>query len=156
MPIGIVFREGDALAFDRMADNCAWPVVRERQPREGSTKRRYIVAVDIDSGKVESPPLVEQRFKILNFPRRPCRLDLVVINNGGKVGKPVLTSAHRRFPNRTFVNLTVTHHNDDTAVALLHSRGKRHTNAKRQAVAKCAGRSLDSRNFAALRMPPEN
>ena len=72
MPIGIVFREGDALAFDRMADNCAWPVVRERQPREGSTKRRYIVAVDIDSGKVESPPFVQKGLKILNVPRWAC------------------------------------------------------------------------------------
>src|SRR5437016_509722 len=64
----------------------------------------------------------------------------------------MLAGTERRFPHRTFVDLTVAHDDEHAAVALLHSRRKRHADTNGKTVPQRAGRSFDARNLAALRM----
>src|SRR3954452_12815523 len=98
MPVGIVFGKGDALAFDGVADDGGWAVRSERQASEHIAQRIDVVPIDIDGGEIERLPLVEQGLEILDFAGRAGRLDLIVVNYGGEIGKLVLAGAERRLP----------------------------------------------------------
>src|SRR5882724_9992584 len=68
----------------------------------------------------------------------------------------MLAGAERRLPNRTFVDLAITHDDEHAACTLLHPRRERHADADRQPMAERAGRGFDARHLSALRVPTEN
>ena len=87
------------------------------------------MAIDVRGGKIERTPLVEQWLKILNVASWACRLDFVVVDDRSEIRQLVLAGAQGGLPHRAFVNLTVTHDDDDAAIALLDARRKRHADA---------------------------
>src|SRR5689334_23265684 len=131
-----------------MANNGGWAVVRHRQSPENVTKCFDIVAVHLYGCKIERPPFVRKGLKILNVSRWASRLDFIVVDHGSQVGKAVFACAHRRFPHRSLINLTVAKYDNYAAVAFLHAHGERSANSNGQSVAESAGRRLDAWHFA--------
>src|SRR5215831_14624556 len=112
--------------------------------------------INLDGSEVERIPLVHQRLHILDLARGPRRLHLVVIHDHRKIGQLMLTGAHRRFPDRALINLSVAGADEYTAVALLHSSGERHSDTDRQTVTERACRGLDAWNLTCFWVTPEN
>jgi hypothetical protein len=86
----------------------------------------------------------------------PVCTNLIVVGDGGEIGKLVLVGAERCLPHRAFVDLAVSHHHDDAAVEFLDAGGERHADTHRQAVAESAGGGFDARNLRGFRMAAED
>ena len=72
-------------------------------------------------------------------------LKIVVVDERDDVGEPERGRHQHGLPGRSFLHLAVAQHRVDDAIGLSTALGERHADDHRQAVAKRAGRSLDSR-----------
>src|ERR1700733_1825335 len=61
MPLGLVFRERNALALDCVGDEASRLPRLKRQRGQAHVKRRMIVTVDLFAGKSEGTPFLGQR-----------------------------------------------------------------------------------------------
>src|SRR4029077_5992538 len=84
------------------------------------------------------------------------RLDFIVVDDGGELGKLVLAGAQGRLPYRSLINLAVTHDHEDARVAALDAGGERHAETIGKPVAERTRRSLNARNLVCFRMTPED
>src|SRR4029077_10239423 len=66
-------------------------------------------------------------------------------NKRDDVGEPERGRHQHGLPGRPFLHLAVTQHRVDDSIGLSTTLSECHADDHRQAVAKCAGRSLDSR-----------
>ena len=115
-----------------------------------------VMAVQLFHHKAEAAPLVRKRFQRQHIVSRPVALQFVVVDQRHEIIQPVLGGAHRRLPDRTFVDFAVAEQHEGAIGTSAHPRGQRKPDADRQAMAERAGRGLDARHHAVFRMAAEN
>src|SRR5438876_12435924 len=114
------------------------------------------MAIDLPRSEPKGAPFVGERLQVLDFPRRSCGLDLVVIDDGREMRQPMLARTNRPFPDRAFVDLAVAHDDEHTAVTFLVADSKSHPQYHRKPEAQSAGRGLKHGYVAGFRLIAEN
>src|SRR3989344_2233673 len=131
MPAIIAFELWHALACDGVGYDYRWFAKYGLSRLEGVSNFFYFGPVYFNHMPIPGPPLVGERLKRHDILRVSFYLNIISVDDGGKIVKFLLAGEHGRFPSLSAILLTVGKKRVDAAGAgqtMVHFIGKSHTN----------------------------